>query len=317
MSGATARGDGAGNGVAVVSADGADGTSVGSRFSEVRAQLLSDPYSVLPPGRSTIGSMFRRGKNLLLKDSFTRVDSDADMEPPRQKLLHHVGICLFGRWTITEDTGYTGCFRGGTDHLIVVRCSTQFSHTDRGSRRGFGLAGKIFPTRDPNELVKTANFITIDVLGGTLARRFTDVALTNEPPLGPNLDLIAYLFVILNVTYCFQKADTSPSYRPLYELSERGLRPAERPLGPKWMQVSAEPGIGQCDAIDFRDELRVANYKNGRLRFSIAVASEKSAAGERLWRRVGTIELTEDTCSRSGDERLRFRHPPNRGHAAP
>ena len=83
------------------------------------------------------------------------------------------------------------------------------------------------------------------------------------------------------------------------------------------MQVSAEPGIGQCDAIDFRDELRVANYKNGRLRLSIAVASEKSAAGERLWRRVGTIELTEDTCSRSGDERLRFRHPPNRGHAAP
>src|SRR5262249_52350415 len=150
----------------------------------------------LPPGRATIGSMFKGLTNILLKDSFRRVDNDEDLTPAVRKLLHSVGICFFGRWRITEKTDFTGCFRTGTAHLIIVRCSTLLSHTHHGERRGFGLAGKIFPTKDPNELVRTANFVTIDNLGGTFAQRFTDVALTNEPPLGPNLGLLRYLLVI-------------------------------------------------------------------------------------------------------------------------
>jgi len=303
---------GAGVGVA---AEIAPETYLGSRFSEVRAQLRADPYAVLPPGRSAILSMFERGRNLLLSDSFARIDRDEDMVPPRPKLLHSVGIGMFGRWRITEDTGYTGCFRGGTDYLIVARCSTLLSHTDRGSRRGFGFAGKIFPTLDPDALVKTANFITIDVLGGTLANRFTDVKLTNEPPLGVNVGLLHYAFVVLNVIFCFKRADTTPSYRPLYELTEQGLRPGETPKGPKWLQISADPACGACDAVDFRDELRLSNYKDGRLSFTISVATEKSPAGVPLWRRIGAIDLTECVCSASADQRLRFRHLPNRGRS--
>ena len=303
-----------GAGVGVVGADGAVGTYQGSRFRDVRAQLLSDPYQVLPPGRTRIGDEFKAWKNLLFSDSITRVDTQDDLVPPHPKLLHSVGICMFGRWTITEDTGYTGCFRRGADHLIVVRCSTLLSHTDRGTRRGFGLAGKIFPTVDPDELVKTGNFICIDNLGGTFADRFADVALTNEPPLGVNPGLIPFAFVVLNVVYCFQRADSVPQYRPIAPLSERGLAPGETPKAPKWLQVAVEDGTVKCDAVDFRDELRVVNYKDRRLRFSISVASETSPAGERLFRRVGTIEVTEDVCSVSADQRLRFQHTPNRGH---
>jgi hypothetical protein len=309
----------AGNGAGIKSAqaDSPDGTYTGSCFRDVRAQLLSDPYTVLPHHQVSIGSMFKTAKNILLSDSFSLVDHDADLVPYMQKLLHAVGICLFGRWTITEDTGYTGCFRGGTDHLIVVRCSTLLSATDRGMRRGFGFAGKIFPTLDPNEIVKTANFITIDVLGGTFAKRFSDVKLTNTPAFGLNFGLLKLAFVMLNIIYVFNRADNAPDYRPIYALSEAGLRPGETPKGPKWLQLAVEEGIGKSDAVDFRDELRVANYKDGKLRFAISAADEKSSQGEQLWRRIGTIELTEDVCSESGDHRIRFRHQPNRGHATP
>ncbi|MGH9346273.1 MAG: hypothetical protein ACRD26_03305 [Vicinamibacterales bacterium] len=294
---------------------GAPGTYAGSRFSDIRAQLLSDGYATLPRRRTTISAMFKGWTNVLKLDSLRRLASEEDLEPPRPKLLHRAGICLFGRWIITEDTGYTGCFRPGTDHLIIVRCSTLLSQTHRGSRRGFGIAGKIFPTLDPDELVKTANFITIDTLGGTLADRFTDVALTNEPPLGVNLGLLRDALVVANVVVVFNAVDSTPSFRPLTRLTACGLRPGETPKGPKWMQLTTEAGIGTSDAADFRDELRVANYKDGRLRFTISVATETSPEGTRLWRRIGVIELTEDVCSKSGDERLRFQHVPNRRQA--
>jgi hypothetical protein len=297
----------------VVAADNAS-TYKGSRFSDVRAQLLSDPYTVLPRPQVSIWSMFKAFKNILMQDCITLVDREADIVPPMQKLLHGAGICFFGRWTITEETSYTGCLRSGSDYLIVVRCSTLLSHTDQGARRGFGFAGKIFPTLDPNELVKTANFVCIDNLGGTFAR-YKDVALANEPVLGANLGLLAYPLAIINGLYCFRRAVTTPMYRPLYALTETGLRPGEAAKGPKWLQITAEEGIVNSDAIDFRDELRLCNCKDARLRFNISVADERAPSGERLLRRIGVIELTEDVCSFSGDHRIRFRHIPSRGPA--
>lgn len=304
--------NGYGSGVETV---GSNGAYLGSRFREVRAQLLSDPYAIPPKHKVTIGSMFKAGMDLLRRDSTTLLGQEADLVPSMQKLVNALGICMFGRWMITEDTGYTGCLRGGTDYLIIVRCSTTLSETERGAWRGFSLAGKIFPTLDPDELVKTVNFVCIDSLGGTKAQRFSDVGLTNEPDLGLNPGLLRYLLVAINGIRVFSSVGAPNAiHRPLYGLSEHGLAPGETAKGPKWIQVKVEEGIGKSDARDFRDELRVANYKHGRLRFSVAAADEKSAAGERIWRRIGTIELTEDVCSESGDHRIRFRHLPNRSN---
>ena len=287
------------------------GAYVGSRYSEVRAQLLSDPYQRLPFHRLTLRGMFRKGVNLLQRDSISLVDADADLVPPMQKLFHGVGICFFGRWTIAEDLGYTGCFRKGSDYLIIVRCSTLLSQTHRGMRRGFGFAGKIFPTLDADALVKTANFVCIDSLGGTLAKRYTDVALTNEPALGINLGLLKHLSVVINGLHVFTNVGSpNPIHRPLYGLTEYGLAPGETANGPYWIQITLADGIQQSDEADFRHELRLDNYKDHRLRFNVAVAPESK--GERQWRRIGSIELTEDVVSASGDHRLRFRHLPNR-----
>ena len=295
----------------------APGTYQGSRFNDVRAQLLSDPYTTLPYHKVTIGSMFKAGMNLLFRASEWLLQRDDDLTPPIQKVLNPVSLCLFGKWKITEDTPYTGCFRTGTEHLIIVRCSNQMTTTDRGTRRGFGLAGKIFPTLDPDERVKTANFICIDDLGGTFAEHYTDVALTNDPPTTFNFGMVPFLFVILNVIWVFNRVDTSPNYRPLYALSEQGLKPGETAKGPKWIQITTEQGIGKSDAVDFRDELRVANYKDGVLRFVISAADTKVGRKGYQWRRIGVIDLNEGVCSASGDHRIRFRHYPNRGHAIP
>lgn len=292
------------------------GTYEGSRFSEVRAQLLSDPYTTLPYHKVTIGSMFEAGKNLLLSDSKWLISQGHDLVPPFQKLLNPVGICFFGRWRITEETPYTGCFRTGVEHLIIVRCSNQMTTTDRGTRRGFGFAGKIFPTLDPGERVKTVNFICIDNLGGTFAERYTDVALTNEPPLGLNFGMIPFAFVAANVVQVFNRVDQPPNYRPLYQLSQQGLQPGETARGPKWIQITTDPSVGKSDAVDFRDELRLKNYKEGVLRFIVSGA-DREEKGERLWRRLGVIEVNEEACSASGDRRLRFHHNPNRGHPVP
>jgi hypothetical protein len=293
------------------------GTYEGSRFSDVRAQLLSDPYTTLPYHKVTIGSMFQAGKNLLLRDSKWLLSQGHDLVPPFQKLLNPVGLCLFGRWRITEETPYTGCLRTGVEHLIIVRCSNQMTTTDRGTRRGFGFAGKIFPTLDPDERVKTVNFVCIDNLGGTFAEHYTDVALTNEPPLGLNFGMIPFAFVAANVVAVFNRVDQPANYRPLYPLAEQGLKPGETAKGPKWIQITTDPSIGKSDAVDFRNELRVKNYKDGVLRFVISGADREEPKGKRLWRRIGVIEVNEDVCSASGDQRLRFHHDPNRGHPVP
>ncbi|SRR6266498_971104 len=285
----------------------------GSRFNDVRAQLHRFPYmGALPHHKVTIGTMIKAGMNLLFQDSKWLLRNELDLTEPIQKLLNPVGICFFGKWKITETTDYTGCFRGGTEHLIIVRCSNQMTTTDRGERRGFGLAGKIFPTLDPNEQVKTVNFITIDNLGGTFAKHYTDVALTNEPPLGLNFGMFKYLFVVLNVLAVFNIVDKDANHRPLYQLAEQGLAPGKTAKTPHWIQITTDQSIGKSDAADFRDELRLRNYKDGVLRFIISTADKGKT---RNWRQIGHIELNEEVLTYTEDHQLRFHHNPNRGHA--
>lgn len=283
----------------------------GSTYNELRTQLLSDPYTgPLPTHDVTIGSMIERGQNLLLRDSRWLISREEDLTPPQQKLLNPIGITFFGKWKITEDLGYTGAFSKGTEHLIIVRFSNQMTAKDRGTRRGFGFAGKIFPTLDPNERVKTVNFTLIDNLGGTFAKHATDVALTNEPPLGLNLGMIPFFFVVTNVVAVFNIVNRPSLYRAIYQIAEAGLKPGETAKQPKWMQITTDPSIPKNDSKDFRDELRLKNYPGGILRFIISVAPPGK---KRVWQELGHIEVNEDVLSFTGDKRMRFHHNPGRG----
>jgi hypothetical protein len=282
----------------------------GSTFQEVRDRVFSDPYGELPMHVITLGSFYRGLSNLLLRATLRTLNEPADLVPYIQKLVHPNGVALAGTWNITEKSDYTGYFSQGSRALIIVRCSTLLYKTTRGSYRGFAFAGKIFPTLDPHKRVKTADFLTIDVLAGTKAERYTDVALTNEPPLGFNSDVIRLLGVVLATFGSFIQADYNPVFRPIYPVGELGLPKGATANIPKWMMVRAWPGSGQSNEVDFRNELQIQNYRNNLLRFIVSVAPpERLLTGERNWRPLGHIDLTESIASESCDHRLVFQHP--------
>jgi hypothetical protein len=73
--------------------------------------------------------------------------------------------------------------------------------------------------------------------------------------------------------------------------------------------VRACPGCGQPDEEDFRNELMVENYADNMLRFNVSAAAGRLLTGERDWRHLGHIDLTESVASESCDHRLVFQHP--------
>jgi hypothetical protein len=101
------------------------------------------------------------------------VDSDADLRwgPDRRgfrRLLHPNGVCLTGKWQISEPTEYSGYFQAGSEGLLIARYSTCCTATQRGQTRSLALVGKLYPTTDPThaEPLCTASFIAQQDLGG-------------------------------------------------------------------------------------------------------------------------------------------------------
>lgn len=278
-------------------------------FKEVRDQVFSDPYKELPQYVITLGTFYSGLSNLLLRATTRALNDNSSIAPYFQKLVHPKGLALTGTWNITECSPYSGYFRKGATGLVIVRSSVLLYKTTAGSYRGFAFAGKIFPTLDPNEKVQPADFFTIDVLSGTLARHYTDVALTNEPPLGFNSDVIRLFGVVIATFGTFIRADYNPVYRPLYQVAELGLKPGEKPCIPRWIQIRSWEGNGKVEEADFRNELNVANYPGGKIRFLVSVASKAPVRHQQCWLTIGHIDLNESIASESCDHRLAFHHP--------
>jgi hypothetical protein len=285
----------------------------GSTFREVRDAVFSDPYDVLPTYKITLGSFYQGLSNRLLQACRVELTEPRDNVEPFQRLVHPLGTALTGRWRMTEDSPYTGLFRKGTEALILTRCSVLLYETQQGKFRGFAFAGKIFPTLDPDERVKTVDFFTIDNLAGTQAKYFTGVDLSNHPPLGFNSDVIRLFWVVTATFAAFIRANFNPVFRPVYPVAEWGLREGETARVPRWMMVRGWPGCGRVDALDYRDELRVEGYKDGRLIFEVFAADEELPTGGRDYKKLGDITLTESVTSHSCDHRLKFRHPVLKG----
>ena len=186
-----------------------DRTYHGSRFSDVRKALFANPYQKiwgaagepsLPVYQVTLRSVLHGilpfGKNYrFLEASKRAVDSQADLRwgpdgKGFRRLLHPNAVCLTGRWQITEETEYSGYFEKGREALLVGRYSTCCGETRRGRTRSLSLVGKLFPATDPNhrELLRTANFITQQDIGGDHTDYINDAETRNAPdttPLAP------------------------------------------------------------------------------------------------------------------------------------
>jgi hypothetical protein len=271
-------------------------------FSKVWDQIASDPYVTLPHNKVSVLS-FGPLLGKITAAAKRTIENKKPILPSFTKLVHANGICFSGTWNITEPTDYTGYFKTGAKGLIIARASSATSDVDQGKYRAFGIAGRIFPTDDETEKIplESANFFTIDDLGGTLSKHFTDQVFSNAPPLSARLALIPFG---LATARAFSLADKNPAMRQVYEIAELGLNDRSQAKSPKRMHLVFEDGQ-TFDAKDFRDELRLKNH-GGKLRLKIMVSDDKESKN---MKQIGFVEFTKDAASESCDTRFHVSHP--------
>ncbi len=317
----------------------------GSTFREVGDAVFANPYQrvwgapdapPLPVYDVTLASVIhgalQKGRTALLKAAERTVDSRADLRwgPDRtgfRRLLHPNGICLSGRWQITEPSEYSGYFATGKTALVVARYSTCCTETRRGSTRSLSMVGKLFPTDDPNDtrLVRTANFITQQDIGGDHTDYINDAELRNAPDTTVLRRGAGGLPVILATGMALARADRMPSIRQLYEIAELGKTVGEPTRTPEFLRFVVAPEQPRIagDRLDFRDEIMSQIYDRGdpapkrTLTFLIEVTDEGHTTGppfrERRtfsnWRRIGRIVFDRAAASHNGDAVIHFSHP--------
>ncbi|WP_127718146.1 hypothetical protein [Halobacteriovorax sp. HLS] len=276
----------------------------GSSAQAVWSKVEEGQYSDLPRNKISYRSLFS-GLTSLIKNSANRTLNDkSDILPYFNKLAHPNGTCLKGSWNITEESPYTGQYATGTNAIIISRASVALSDTTAGKLRGFGLAGKIFATSDESTVSKTANFFLVDDLGGTKAKHYTSVEMTNEPAVSKTMAVIKNLAYSLKLAVTFGKADSNPGIRQLYQISELGA--TGKAITPKWMMIKARSGQN-INESDFRDELNIDNRGTSLLFDIYATSTVKNK--KKVWKKLGHIEFTESSTSVACDHNLHFNHP--------
>jgi hypothetical protein len=317
----------------------------GSRFSEVQDALFANPYQkvwggagepALPVYEVTLGSVLRGvlpfGRPYVFRQATERVvDSHADLRwgsdgKGYRRLLHPNAVCLTGRWEITEDSGYSGYFRRGSQALAVGRYSTCCTETRRGHIRSLSLVGKLYPTTDPRhtERLETANFITQQDIGGDRTDFINDAELRNAP------DTRSWrrgfgVPTLLVTGAVFNRVDREPTIRQLYEIAELGKPAGEPTRAPTFLRFLVAPDQPRIpgDGLDFRDEVLAQIFDRGdpvprrTLTFHIEVTDEGETHGTpafqrrtfKNWRHLGRLTFDNAVASYNGDFVIHFNHP--------
>jgi hypothetical protein len=239
-------------------------------------------------------------------------------------LVRPHAVCVTGTWEITEDNPYSGFFRPGSRGLAIARISAGDSLTLGGRRRSYGLALKLFPTADENhrQLLRPANILLADDLGGTRPAHLTEVELTNVPHVtGWNRG--TQIPVLLIEGLVFELVDRRASVRQVYPIAELGKAPEEPTRAPEFLRLRASAGQPVVDEDDVRDEVLAHIFDRGNprplrtLRFDVAVSDAGKRRGFGLfqrqtvdgWRQIGRVTFDDGVASYNGDFVLHFRHP--------
>ncbi|MES2528992.1 MAG: hypothetical protein V4598_18040 [Bdellovibrionota bacterium] len=293
----------------------------GSTFNEIKdvidgtnfvpqSEIAKEEHAVYQAGKlpqygMNMGSVFGKGKDLK-RDAQRTISEKEDSYPRIEKLLHPNGVCLAGKWTMTEESDFSGAFKKGTSALFIGRASVAMEKTTSKSDRGFGFAGKIFPTTNPDQRVPTTNFFAVDVLMGENTPRFLETAVTNEPETGFNIMLVRLGLKIANT---LKLVDQSPMFRPVTPIAKIGEAP-EKVKSPKWMKISAADGTHMNDEKDFRREVLKAVSDNTVLKFKVEVSNTtKDNKKSEGWKHIGFIEIDHAKVSYGCDRQLHFAHP--------
>lgn len=262
----------------------------------------------LPHYEFSASQFFVAGVDRLAQAAKRTITDKHDYFPRIEKLLHPNGICFTGRWQAVENSPFTGYFTGGKQGLVLVRVSTAMTNTVRGDKRGFGIVGKLYPTMNPDETVDPAHFFTVDVLTGTDRASFLGTATTNNPAIGffgPDfLDTVTKLFKALT------SADKDLLYRPVYEVSEAGMRDRTFAHGPTYIKIDT---FGTPNnALDFRHELNIPYYQPNGLVFTVSGSDHTKDPRAAGWTKLADMYLDRSTVSYACDRQIHFAHPKSR-----
>ena len=273
-------------------------------FQDIWKEVKAYPYPKLPQTKIAYSKLTSSKVNIILSNARRTLHDRSDLLEPFEKLAHPNGICLSGLWKINKANIYSGYFKNNSQALIIARASTAMSNTTNDSTRAFGFAGKLFPTIKEDEKIKeySANFFLIDDLGGTSAKYFRDVSLTNEPSISVTYEVIKNIFYALKVSSSFSDADKHPGIRQLYEISTLGE--SKTIVTPKWMKIKIADKK-TLNEKDFRNELKI--QKDKVLIFSIFLAN-KQTKNKKEWEKIGSITFKASVVSKSCDQRLHFHH---------
>jgi hypothetical protein len=276
------------------------------------SDLVSQELQVYQQGRlphyqMSMRSVFEFGSAGLEKAANRTINDKSDYLNRLPKLLHPNGVCVMGKWHITKDSPYSGAFAANTENLFVGRISVAMQETTSDSGRGFGFAGKLFPTLNENEPVATENLFTVDVLMGTNTKRFLDTATTNEPELGFDIWLVR---LGLKIASALTKADENPGFRPVKNLAMMGIDNGVTPKFPHWIRLSTSKDMQRNNQPDFRAEVVQAVDENKELIFYIDGSdTTKDRSKNSGWKRLGEIRVNQAVVSYGCDRRLHFSHP--------
>lgn len=292
----------------------------GSRFAEVWNAVRSDPYAELPQKIIDARQVFSLETLVGIYRSAQRtLSSHADLLPPFQKLVHPVGICLRGTWRITERTPYSGFFRQGSEGLLIARASDNMGESRPGRLRFLGLAGKLYPTNDPDHAtsLRPANFVMNENLIGSHTAHFVDATLaTDLLPFRLHYDTRIKLALGALVATTFALADRATNFRQslirqLYPIAELAEQNAATTRAPVVMRFVGCPGNRRVDTSELREELHMKHHPDG-IRYEIQVSDQRNYLLRREYARIGEVHFTESVSSCTCDHRLHFRHPPHR-----
>ena len=283
-------------------------------FNSVRARVYAAPSKALPlyPGLSMgeFAKAFAGLKEPIGTRATQTLSIQSDFKPRAAKLLHPRGVCAEGLWVINKDSPATGLLAKGTSIPAIVRLSAANGESSylRSKTRIFGIAIKLFPTKDGAKDVKTRNLFTLDQGGleGTTRMTFygqkaDGVFFHNfAPGKGVGSKVANSFFSRFD-----QPADVRPLW-PLTEIDQAGSAVAQprTPAEIRFVPVRA-PGVGEKAADDFRDELM--QYKTGQISFAIEMMD---AAGR--FQQVGALFLGAPVVSPTCDLELHFHHHPHK-----
>lgn len=317
----------------------------GSRYSEVKKAVFANPYQKVwggskePPlphydvtARSVYEGILPGGTPDQFKEAVVRtVKTKADLRwgadgKGFRKLIHTNGVCLTGKWEITEDNEFSGYFKKGSEGLIISRISCTTSEITQGHKRAFGFAGKLYPTMDENhqELLHPASFFAMESLTGSNVSCMTDVALANGIAVRILDADFPTKIALLRAGLVFGSVDVKGTLRQLYQIAELNKEPGEVTNTPEFICITASDGHRSIDEEDFRDELLSHIFDRGdsaplrTLSFDILVSNEGKEVGNAVtgskfavtnWQKIGTITFDDAVASYNSDFVLHFPHP--------